>query len=232
MAHILLNSFQTPNHYVDEAMALLSAEEYKCLSFATRHILGWQDKINKRRGFISLRMFEHGFVSAKGVTFGGTGLTRPTIIRATDELTRLLFLIKIGEPTQDGQEWELGDDPDFYALAVRHASRQQQRRSQTLKARSAKQEGGLLNIPPAGGLSNKPEVVTPTNQQWSVGQTGSGLSDIPNQIQVQNHLQMADQTKADAASVSDPTPKTLSPDDAWVKNHVNPAILDRVKGGF
>ena len=188
MSTILMNSFQTPNHYVDTAMAMLTPEEYKCLSFATRHILGWQDKINKRRGFISLTMFERGYVSSKGMVFGGTGLTRPTIIRATDELTRLRFLLKIGEPTNDGQEWELGEEPDFDALEARYQSRKDARRGQTQKARESAQ-GGKADIPPAGGLSNIPEVVKPTDQQESVAHTSGGKADILNQIHSKDTLQ-------------------------------------------
>jgi len=202
-----MNSFQTPNSYVDTAMGMLTSEEYKCLSFATRHILGWQDKVSKRRGFISLNMFEHGYVSAKGVVFGGTGLTRPTVLRATDELTRLLFLLKIGEPTQEGQEWELGDEPNFAALAERYESRKQLRRGQTAKAREAKQEGGLSDIPPSGGLLDIPEGVTPTNQGGYVQQTAGGLLDKQNQIQVQTQVQIQVQTSAvgadEAKSIAD-----------------------------
>lgn len=189
---ILLNSFQSPNSYVDTAMAMLTAEEYKCLSFAARHILGWQDKISKRRGFISLTMFENGFIDSKGRVFGGTGLTRTTIISATDELTRLLFLIKIGEPTEDGQEWELGDSPDFDGLLARYETRKAQRKLQTDKAREAKRakrEGGLSNRPGAGGLLDRLEVVCSTYQRWFVQQTIAGLLDRLNQIHSQNHLQ-------------------------------------------
>jgi len=200
MSTILMNSFQTPNHYVDTAMAMLTPEEYKCLSFATRHILGWQDKINKRRGFISLTMFERGYVSSKGMVFGGTGLTRPTIIRATDELTRLRFLLKIGEPTNDGQEWELGEEPDFDALEARYQSRKDARRGQTQKARESAQ-GGKADIPPAGGLSNIPEVVKPTDQQESVAHTSGDKADILNQIHSKDTLQ-SQSKNTEAISIS------------------------------
>lgn len=203
---IVLNSFQTPNNYVDTAMAMLTAEEYKCLSFATRHILGWQDKINRRRGYISLGMFENGFITSKGVQFGGTGLTRTTIIRATDELTRLLFLIKIGEPTEDGQEWELGEEPDFDALKIRYDEQKAQRQQQTAKAREAKRAGGLSNRPPSTGLSNRLEVVCSTYQRWFVQQTISGLLDRLNQIHSQNHLQKESQTSDSLSSNSIPIP--------------------------
>lgn len=203
MSHtILMNSFQTPNHFVDTAMAMLTPEEYKCLSFATRHILGWQDKINKRRGFISLTMFERGYISSKGMVFGGTGLTRPTIIRATDELTRLRFLLKIGEPTNDGQEWELGEEPDFDALEARYQSRKDARRGQTSKARQSAQ-GGKANIPPTGGLSDIPEVVKPTDQKESVPQTSGGMSDILNQIHSKDTLQsQSKNTEGDSISLN------------------------------
>jgi len=48
------NSFQTPNVLVDEIMPLLTPQEWLVLSFATRHILGWHDRIHERRAPISL----------------------------------------------------------------------------------------------------------------------------------------------------------------------------------
>lgn len=232
MSVIILNAFQSPNSYVDVAMAMLTAEEYKCLSFATRHILGWQDKINKRRGFISLSMFENGFVSAKGTVFGGTGLTRPTIIRATDELTRLLFLFKIGEPTPDGQEWELGESPDFDALTERYQSRRSQRLAQTAKAREARRTGGMSNKPAAGGMSDIPEVVCSTYQRWFVQQTIGGLLDKLNQIHSQNQFQNESQIKPFSSQSKTEIADSSTASDAWIKAHTSPELYERLKGGF
>jgi hypothetical protein len=207
---IVPNTFQTPNNYVDKAMAMLTGEEYKCLSFAARHILGWQDKISKRRGFISLSMFEHGFVTANGVVFDGTGLTRETIKRATDELARLLFLIKIGEPTEDGQEWELGESPDFAALAARYEEKKAKRKLQTSKAREVRREGGLSDRPVNSGLFDRPEVVCSTYHRWFVQQTCLGLFNRLNQIHSQNHLQ--NQFKEDMDSLSNSKNSAVDPE--------------------
>lgn len=185
---ILMNSFQTPNPFVDSAMAYLTPEEYKCLSFACRHILGWQDKINKRRGVISLTMFERGFISAKGTAFGGTGLTRPTIVKAVDELVKYSFLFRIGEPSADGQEYELGEEPDFVGLELRHAAKADGRKQQTATARASKAHkpaGGLSDIP-ASGKADKPVLVNGTNQQQLTAQTSAGKADKLNQSHSSN----------------------------------------------
>lgn len=138
------NTFQTFNDYVDQAMELLSGEEYKCLSFACRHILGWQEKINKRRGSISITMFEQGFTTEAGKRFGGTGLTRGAIIKALGELVRFGLLNKVGDADADGQEYELGITPNWELMQERHATRQENNRKRTQKAtatRKANQAG-------------------------------------------------------------------------------------------
>jgi hypothetical protein len=54
---LIPNSFQTPNAFVDDIMHLLESDEYKILSFATRHILGWRGSVEDRQSRISLTMF-------------------------------------------------------------------------------------------------------------------------------------------------------------------------------
>ena len=51
------NSFQIPNIYIDHVIPYLTSEEWRVLSFAIRHILGWQDKIADRQAYISLSRF-------------------------------------------------------------------------------------------------------------------------------------------------------------------------------
>lgn len=187
-AKIIPNSFQSPNAYVDTAMELLTGEEYKCLSFAARHILGWQDKINSREGVISLSMFEHGYADSSGTHYGGTGITRAAIQTALEQLVTFKLLLKLGDPTPDGQRWQLGDTPDFDALKARRDRQVEAGRQHTAKAtaaRLAKREAGTSDVP-----------VRATNQEQYVGRTDAGSSDVLNQNHVQNHLQSHEITRA------------------------------------
>ena len=187
-AKIIPNSFQSPNAYVDTAMELLTGEEYKCLSFAARHILGWQDKINSREGVISLSMFEHGYEDASGTHYGGTGITRAAIQTALEQLVTYKLLLKLGDPTPDGQRWQLGDAPDFEGLKQRRDQQVEAARLRTAKAtaaRLAKRAAGTSDVP-----------VRATNQEQYVGRTDGGSSDVLNQSHSQNHLQSQEITRA------------------------------------
>jgi len=122
------NSFQTPNVLVDRVMPLLKPEEYMALSFAVRHILGWEDKIARRRARISLSMFQQ------------CGLPRSTLRKVLDDLDRFRILRRIGPPTQNGQLWELAfNDPDidWAALEERKARKAEVGRKRTRAARQA-----------------------------------------------------------------------------------------------
>ena len=172
-AKIIPNSFQTPNDYVDTAMELLTGEEYKCLSFAARHILGWQDKINSREGVISLSMFEHGYTDGGGEHYGGTGITRAAVQVALRSLVTYKLLIELGEPTPEGQRWQLGSAPDWDGLMQRDAEKKAAARDRTAKATAARvatREGGTSDVP-----------VRATNQSQYVGRTEGGSSDVLNQ---------------------------------------------------
>jgi len=122
---IIPNSFQTPNAYVDEAMYLLTPEEYKVLSFIDRHILGWQEKVMERKSAISLTMLVNGYQSKKtGRWFHGTGLSRPTVNKCLDALTAYGFVIPEGKPGPKGQVWVIGDYPDYDGLRERYMIKQ------------------------------------------------------------------------------------------------------------
>lgn len=190
MSRLLPNTFQTFNSYVDDAMEMLTGEEYKCLSFATRHILGWQDKIDDRCGVISLTMFVKGFKSRDGKVFGGTGLTRPTVQKALDELSRLGFLMKVGKPTPKGQQWQLGDEPDFEVLAARHDALRAKRKD------TRKKRTGLAGKPAAASLVGKPVLVYGLYQRWFSAYTRGGLAAKLNQSNGQNHPQNQGQISA------------------------------------
>ena len=191
---LIPNSFQTPNAYVDEAMHLLTDPELRCLIFATRHILGWQDKINKRRGAISLSMFENGYNG-----YAGTGLGRPTIIKAVDGLVQYGFLTRIEEPTPDGQVYELNLQVDWQTLAQRQLDKRAKDKDRTAKAvaaRQAKRAGGMSDIPEPG-MSDIPP---------------ASMSDIPNQSHLQSHLQSQLEASGDApASKTKKTQKEKQP---------------------
>lgn len=174
-AKIIPNAFQSPNDYVDAAMELLTGEEYKCLSFAARHILGWQDKINARAGVISLSMFERGYTDSGGERYGGTGITRAAIQRALKSLVTYRLLIELGEPTPEGQRWQLGSAPDWDGLRQRASEKAAAARDRTAKAaaaRRAKREAGTSDVPVRG-----------TYQERYVGRTEGGSSDVLNQNQ-------------------------------------------------
>lgn len=173
---VIPNTFQTPNFFIDRVLELLEPEEFICLSFAVRHILGWRDKITDRRGRISLSRFEKGQSDGKGNYYGGTGLSRIKIKKATAALTQYGLLIRIGEPTQDGQEWELPIDDSaikWDALETRHAVRLEKSQKRVQKAARASADkrrkstvGGTTAVPPTqydsrtgGGTTAVPEVV-------------------------------------------------------------------------
>lgn len=179
------NTFQCFNAYVDKAMELLTDAELRCLLFATRHIMGWQDKINERQGVISLSMFEHGFVSKEGVRFAGCGLRRPAIQKAVTSLAEYGFLKKAGEVTPDGQQWQLAETGiEWKKLEARHYEKTAKGIKQVEKAVAASAEkrrseqGGTLDVP-----------VRETYQQEYVRRTDTGTLDVQNQTHIQNQYQ-------------------------------------------
>jgi len=99
MSKNVLNSFQTPNFYVDQLMALLSPTEFLILMYASRCILGWYDKIEIKKDAISLSQFEGGKKKKDGTPIDtGTGLSRPTLTRGIEVLCEANLLQKIGTP--------------------------------------------------------------------------------------------------------------------------------------
>lgn len=103
----MANDFPTPNSHVDELMHLLTGDEYKVLSFVTRHILGWKDRRETRMACISITMLCEGYTAKTGAVFHGTGLSRPTIVKCLASLVESGLIDPIGDPTPDGQVWFL-----------------------------------------------------------------------------------------------------------------------------
>lgn len=132
---VIPNTFQNPNTYVDIGMELLTAEEYKCLSFAVRHIYGWRDTIVTLRRPISFTMFQTGYTAKDGTRFGGTGLARKAISDAIKELVHYKVFIK-GAMTDDGQEYIIGEAPDWDGLRKREADKHQKSLERTAAARA------------------------------------------------------------------------------------------------
>lgn len=217
-AKIIPNSFQSPNAYVDMAMELLTGEEYKCLSFAARHILGWQDKINSREGVISLSMFERGYALESGERYGGTGITRAAIQTALKALTAYKLLIELGEPTPEGQRWQLGGAPDWYGLLQRDAEKKKSARERTAKATAArlgKRAAGTSDVP-----------VRDTYQSQYVARTDAGTSDVLNQSHDQSHDQNQEITRARIFELYEQTFGLITPsvvDDLKDAEHEYPA---------
>jgi hypothetical protein len=185
MSNFIPNSYQTPNGLIDEIMPLLTPEEWVVLSFATRRILGFKDKIEARQAHISLSQFQQ------------CGLSKPAITKALPQLSKYGLLKAIGDPTQDGQLWLLAydDSVDIDGLRLRKTEREALSKKRTEKARKT-----------AGGKSDLP--VSPTDQRWSVPLTAGGKSDLHNKDQYQTQLQTQDlpsEAKASSGSASQPT---------------------------
>jgi|GEM_PF-6595813 len=208
MGKFVPNTFQTFNDYVDELMALLTPEEYKCLIFAARHVMGWQDRINARRAAISLTMFETGYTTEGGAIYGGTGMNRATIIRACDALDFYRVLIKVGEPTSDGQGYELSESPDMIGLLQRATDQKEAARNRTSrgarvsKAKRDEKRATSTSDAPVGSTSDVPgEAVRRTYQKEYVRRTTTSTSDVLNQ----NHLQSHPQSHRDQGTTTDET---------------------------
>ncbi len=176
-ANYIPNSFQTPNVLADEIMPLLTPQEWLVLSFATRHILGWHDRIHERRAPISLSRFEK------------CGLSREAILTALVALERYGLLHKIGSATQQGQVWELSFDAgvDLDGLKQRKQHKRTSAASRTRTARSVALTRQSDRLP--GGQSHRPA----SSQS---DRPGGGQSDRRNQTQYQTQ----DQTQNPSAS--------------------------------
>ncbi len=159
---LIPNSWQTPNDFMDKYNPYLTSEEWRVLSYACRHILGWHDYVNSRMRRMSLSFFENGYGP-----YPGCGLKRAAIIRALDSLAQFGLLAKVGKPTQEGQMWKLPlleSEIDLEGLQARQAEKTQKAVSRTNHARQVKaavsptnhqQLVPLTTMQGAGGMSDK-----------------------------------------------------------------------------
>lgn len=197
MSKIIPNTFMCFNTYIDRAMCQLTDSELRVLIFSTRHILGWQDRIHSRRANISLTMFVDGFESTdeEGAVsvYRGCGLGEAAVRAACKSLCKFKLLVKMGAPTEKGQEWQLGESPDWAALDTRTAEQNAKRKQQVEKAiaaATAKREGvtsddtGVtLNITPPTSNDTPPVTLN----------VGSGVtSNDGQQSHIQSHVQNHD----------------------------------------
>ena len=186
------NTFQTPNIYVDRAMQYLGCDELRCLLFATRHILGWKDRVDERTAKISLTMFEKGFKTGKGEIYAGCGLSRPAIKTALDGLVEFGFFIRIGDAGNDGQEWKLGTEIDWPNLECRYAKSVEKKREKVAKAAKAsgekRRKSSTTDVPASSTTHVPPSQYDPRTTTGTTDVPPGGTTDVPKQTQEENTL--------------------------------------------
>jgi hypothetical protein len=214
---IIPNTHQTPNILVDDLMPLLKDRELRVYLFAVRHIYGWQDKIERGYAYISLSMFEDGFSR-----FEGCGLTKKPIIAAINELCKYGLLVKIGDATNKGQAYAIGQNPDIEAL---------RNRNNTQKSSSGE-------TPPVEKVHHK---------GWSKSTASSGVTP-PNQSQDQNQDKVSPPDESDGQPLVKTKRKTpfgdgvieavaqpmfnATPDTIQKGNHVVYSVINGVRDAY
>lgn len=163
------NSFQLPDAYSDLVMPWLTGEEWKVLSYLCRRIFGFRKQSDR----VSLSQLKDGIRTSSGKVLDfGTQLSRQTIINALGELIKykLVTVLNPGDAaTQLAAEYSLNldmDSADLQGLADRKRKKKVSDTSRTSKARAS-----LSDRLGVAGLSDRPPLVCPTDNTWSVGQT-------------------------------------------------------------
>lgn len=167
------NSFQTPNLFIDRAMEHLTDSEFRVLMFATRHIYGWQDRVEKNLAYISLKMFEDGYTTKDGQQYYGCGLSRGAIIKAVQSLVDYGLLARDGKPTEKGQAYKIGEVIDWNRLEQRTAKRRDDYQKKTVKATETRQ-GVTSDVPVTSHDTTK--VTSDVTMQGNVARTESNTS--------------------------------------------------------
>ena len=134
MSDFIPNSYQTPNAYVDRFMHLLTAEEWKVLSYTARRIFGFR-KVN-HQDRISLSQYTDGVhTKDKKQLDYGTGLSKPAVMAALIKLKEYRLIIEV-QPGNKAKNlaplYELQLDSALVDLAGLEA-RAEQSRSRNLK---------------------------------------------------------------------------------------------------
>jgi hypothetical protein len=157
--------YMAPNAFIDYGMQYLTGDEFKVLSFMTRHIYGWHDKPERSVSQISLSMIENGYGK-----LGGTGLSRNTIRKCLAKLVEYGFLKRlVGRDETNGAWWSISDSMSFDKLIERRKLRKEVNRKRTAKGRVAAaekraREAGLISETDLG-LSDNPPPSQSDNQQ-------------------------------------------------------------------
>ncbi len=146
------NTFQCFNIYVDRALELLTDSELRVLLFATRHIMGWQEKVETRQGYISLSMFENGYSTDKGLRFAGCGIGRHAIVEACKKLVVFGFLKRETKSAEFGQQWQLTTDNIRWDLLQYRADENRQKQQKRLKKANDAKAAKALKV-----SSNEPD---------------------------------------------------------------------------
>ena len=138
---ILPNSFQTPNFFVDDCMALLTGNEYKCLSFVARKTFGWQKRSDR---------------IAKSQIITATGLGHISVDKAMNTLVFFGLVIRVADNNSRnlGNEWALQTDDNlvrFDLLLARQSGQAETNHKRTAKARLKSAEKGSEDETDGGG---------------------------------------------------------------------------------
>ena len=157
---LIPNTFQHPNAYIDWLSYYLTPEEEKVLNKAIREIIGWHNKIENRRARIALSVFIDGkFINGKQVAMG-CGLGRDAVRGALNRLHEFNILVKVGDPTNEGQEYELNLDYEslrWDAIKLRRKvwdEANQNRMAPARKALKESRQGGTVGQYAEGVLSD------------------------------------------------------------------------------
>lgn len=187
MSRILPNAFQTPNTFIDDFLHLLTAEEWKILTYITRRTLGF----HRRQDRISITQLAEGLVELDGTRRDwGVGLSRSAVIAALDGLTTYGFVFIVeGEARTSRMRtcYELQLDFDLVdqaGLEARAEARYQANLRRTRKASAARTESeksSPSDEPQNGGSQSVPQTesaVRPTDRE----EKERSPSDEPNTV--------------------------------------------------
>lgn len=138
------NTTQFPNALFDEAMAFLTSDEWKVLSYIVRRTYGFQ----KESDIISINQLLKGIVKKDGTVLDcGTGLSETRLYRAIKGLeeSKILYRKKTGRYSVFSLNLIRGssgetDMVDWVFLKDRKKKKLEKARMNTAKARMAKYE--------------------------------------------------------------------------------------------
>lgn len=151
-SHLIPNSFQVPNFYVDSCLAHLNGSEAKCLLLLARKTFGWHKASDRLSKSQLMRM---------------TGLGNGALDTAMASLVSFGLVTRVSENDKwnHGVEWSLQTDSslvELEALAERSQRARSKARSKTVSARIARAEK-------RGGDVQQPDPKTSSDEQEQSG---------------------------------------------------------------